>query len=82
MSNNRIANSGDSNVITNKKHQKYLRYKELKTEIKCIWNVKANEIPVITRGNRNHLRVKWKAQKSRNYRKQPYYAQRSYFGKY
>ena len=41
-----VAISGDRNVIK-KEAEKILKYKDLTIEIKCIWNVKTREIPVI-----------------------------------
>ena len=38
---------GDRNVIK-KEAEKILKYKELITEIQCMWNMKANVMPVIT----------------------------------
>ena len=43
-----VAISGDRNVI-NKEAKKILKYKDLTIKIQCIWNVKANVIPVIIR---------------------------------
>jgi hypothetical protein len=37
---------GDKNVIK-KAAEKMLKYKELTTEIQCMWNVRATVIPVI-----------------------------------
>jgi hypothetical protein len=82
MCSKRTAHSAGSIVITNQKQQKYFTYQEFKTDTKHMWNAKANVILLITGGNRNHLRIKWKAQTSRNYRKPPYDARHSYFGKY
>jgi len=41
-----VAISGDRNVIR-KEAEKILKYKDLTTEIKRMWNVKAKVIPVI-----------------------------------
>jgi len=41
-----VAISGDRNVIK-KEADKILKYKDLKTEIRCMWNVKTKVIPVI-----------------------------------
>jgi hypothetical protein len=41
-----VAVSGDRNVIK-KEAQKILKYKDLTTEIQCMWNVKTKVIPVI-----------------------------------
>ena len=40
------ANSGDRNVIK-KEAEKILKYKDLTTEIECMWNVKTQVIPAI-----------------------------------
>jgi hypothetical protein len=41
-----VAIPGDRNVIK-KEAEKILKYKDLKIEIQCMWNVKTNVIPVI-----------------------------------
>ena len=41
-----VAIPGDRNVIK-KEAEKILKYKDLTTEIQCIWNVKAKVMPVI-----------------------------------
>jgi enolase len=41
-----VAISGDRNVIK-KEAEKILKYKDLTTEIQCMWNVKTRVIPVI-----------------------------------
>ena len=41
-----VAISGDRNVIK-KEAEKILKYKDLTTEIQCMWNVKTKVIPVI-----------------------------------
>jgi hypothetical protein len=41
-----IAIPGERNVIK-KEAEKILKYKDLTTEIQCMWNVKAKVIPVI-----------------------------------
>jgi hypothetical protein len=45
-----VAISGDRNVIK-KEAEKILKYKDLAIEIKCMWNVKTNVIPVKTGAN-------------------------------
>jgi hypothetical protein len=42
-----VAISGDRNVIK-KEAEEFLKYKNCKIEIKCMWNVKPKLIPVIT----------------------------------
>jgi len=41
-----VAIHGDRNVMK-KEAEKILKYKDLTTEIQCMWNVKANVLPVI-----------------------------------
>jgi hypothetical protein len=56
---------------------KVLKYKDLVTEIQCMWNVKANMIPVIwgetgtiSQSFRQYLVLTyWESTKSRNYKK-------------
>ena len=50
-----VAISPDRNVIK-KEAQKILKYKNLTTEIDCMWNVKAKVIPVIM-GNWKHYKI-------------------------
>jgi hypothetical protein len=42
-----IAISGDR-IVIKKEAEKILKYKGIKTEIQCMWNVKTNVIPVNT----------------------------------
>jgi hypothetical protein len=42
-----VAITGDRHVIK-KEAEKILKYKDLTTEIQCMWNVKARVIPIIT----------------------------------
>jgi hypothetical protein len=44
---NRVEISEDRNVIT-KEAENILKYKDFTIEIRCMWNVKTNVIPVIT----------------------------------
>ena len=83
-----VAISGDRNVIR-KEAEKILKYKDLTTEIKRMWNVKAKVIPVIigTTGTISKSFRKYVSNivgnmKSRNYKKQPYWALHTYFGKH
>ena len=83
-----VANSGDRNVIK-KEAEKILKYKDLTIEIQRMWNVKLNVIPVIIgatgtilKSLENTRATYQENMKSRNYRKQPYWALHTYFGKY
>ena len=42
-----VAIPGERNVIKKEEEKKILKYKDLITEIQCMWNVKAKVIPVI-----------------------------------
>jgi hypothetical protein len=48
--------SGACNVIK-KAAEKILKDKDLTTEIQRMWNVTTKVIPVITKGNWNHLKI-------------------------
>jgi len=83
-----VAISGDRNVIK-KEAEKILKYKDLPIEIQRMWNVKTEVIAVIigATGTMSKYFRKYKSNitgnmKSRNYRKQPYWALHTYFGKY
>jgi len=83
-----VAISGDRNVIK-KEPEKILKYKDLTIEIQCMWNVKTKVIPVIigatgtiSKSFRKYVINLPGNMKSRNYRKQPYWALHTYFGKY
>ena len=84
-----IAISGDRNVIK-KEAEKILKYKDLTIEIQRMWNVKTKAIPVIigatgtiSKSFRQYVSNRCQeTMKSRNYRKQPYWALHTYFGKY
>ena len=72
-----------------KEAEKILKYKDLTIEIEPMWNVKTKVIPVIigTTGTISKTFRKYVSNipgnmKSRNYRKQPYWALHTYFGKY
>jgi len=75
--------SGDRNVIK-KEAEKILKYKDLRTEIQRMWNVKTKVIPVIigaTGTIPKSFRKYVSNIKTRNYRKQPYWALHIYFDK-
>ena len=84
-----VANSGHRNVIK-KEAEKILKYKGLTIEIQRRWNVKSKVIPVI-KGATGTISKPYRKytsathqeiMKSRNSRKQPYWALHTYFGKY
>jgi len=83
-----LAISGDRNVIK-KEPEKILKYKDFTIEIQRMWNVKIEVIPVIigatgtiSKSFGKYVRTYQENMKSRNYRKQPYWALHTYFGKY
>jgi hypothetical protein len=70
-----MASPGDGNVIK-KEAKKIPKYKDLTTEIQCMWNVKTNVIPVIigatgtTSKHSEHTCATYQeSMKSTNYRK-------------
>jgi len=75
--------SGDRNVIK-REAEKILKYKDLTIEIQCMWNVKTKVIREIigATGTISKYVTYQENMKSRNYRKQPYWALHTYFGKY
>jgi hypothetical protein len=80
-------NKGDRNVIK-KEAEKILKYKDLIIEIHCMWNVKTKVTPVIigatgtiSKSFRKYLSSITGNTKSRNYRKQLYWAQHTHCGK-
>ena len=82
-----VAVSGDRNVIK-KVAEKVLKYKHLTIEIQRMWNVKTSVIPAITgatatirKSSRKYLSNITGKYEIRNYRKQPYWAQHTHFGK-
>jgi len=82
-----VAISGDRNAIKTEA-QKILKYKELTIEIQRMWNVETKMIPVII-GETGAISKSFKKyvtyqenMKSKNYRKQPYWALHIYCGKY
>ena len=83
-----VAISGDRNV-TEKEAEKILKYKDFTVEKQRMWNVKTKVIPVIigatgtiSKSFRKYVSTYRETMKSRNYRKQPYWALHTYFGKY
>jgi len=77
--------SGDRNVIK-KEADKILKYKDLTTEIQRMWNVKTKVIPLIigaigtiSKSFRKYMSNIPGTMKLRNYRKQPYWALRTYY---
>jgi hypothetical protein len=82
--------TGDRNVIK-KEAEKILKYKDLTIEIQRMWNVKTKVMPVtigatgtISKSFRKYVSnvLYQENMKSRNYRKQPYWALHTYCGKY
>jgi hypothetical protein len=80
--------SGDRNV-TKKEAEKFLKYKDLTIEIQHMWNVKARVIPVsigatgtISKSFRKYVSNTPETMTLRSYRKQPYWALHTYFGKF
>jgi hypothetical protein len=79
-----VAIPSDRNVIQ-KEAEKILKYKDLTIEVQRTWNVKTRVIPVIT-GVTGTISKSFSApyqetMKLRNYRKLPYWALHTYFGK-
>jgi hypothetical protein len=82
-----VAIPGDRKVVK-KEADNILKYNDLTTEIQHMWNVKARVIPVIIGATRTISKSLKKyvgeipgAIRLRNYRKQPYWALNTYFGK-
>jgi hypothetical protein len=82
-----VAIPGDRNVI-NKEAEKILKYKYLITVIQCMWNVKPKVVSVIIGGTettsksfRQYLSNIEESTKLRNYKKLPYWALRTHYGK-
>ena len=80
-----VAILGDRNVI-NKEAEKILKYKDLITEIQCMWNVTAKVIPVITgatetisKSLRQYLSNIPGKHKIKEQQKQPYWALHTYY---
>jgi hypothetical protein len=83
-----FAISGDRNVIK-KEAEKILKYKDLTIEIQRTWNIKTKVIPVIigatgtiSKSFRKYVSNIPGKHEVKNYRKQPYWALHTYFGKY
>jgi len=75
--------------VIKKEAEKILKYKDLRIEIERNWNVKTKVITVIIGANgtiskslRKYVSNITGNMKSRNYRKQPYWALHTYVGKY
>ena len=71
--------------VNKKEAEKILKYKNLTIEIQRMWNIKTKMIPVIigaTGTISESFRKHVETMKSRNYRKQLYWALHTYFGKY
>jgi hypothetical protein len=82
-----VAISRDRNVIK-REAEKILKYKDLTTEIQCMWNVKTKVIPVIigTTGTISKSFRKYVSNipgnhKVKELQKQPYWALPTYCGK-
>jgi len=82
-----VAIPRDRNVIK-KEAEKMLKYKDLTTEIQHMWNVKTRVIPVIigatgtiSKSFRRYVSDTPGKHDVRSYRKQPYWALHTYFGK-
>jgi hypothetical protein len=74
--------------VIKKEAEKILKYKDLTIEIQRMWNVKTKAIPVIigatgtiSKSFRKYVSNIPGNMKSRNYRKQPYWALHTYCGK-
>ena len=83
-----VAISGERNVIKIEA-EKILKYKDLTIEIQRTWNVRTKVRPVIigatgtiSKSFRKYVSNIQGKLKSRNSRKQPYWALHTYFGKY
>jgi hypothetical protein len=83
-----VAISWDRNVIK-KEAEKILKYKNLTIEVQHMCNVKTKVIPVIIRATgtfqiylKNTCATYQEITKLRKYRKQPYWALYTHFGKY
>ena len=80
-----IAISADRNVIK-KEAEKILKYKDLTIETQRMWNVKTKVIPVIIGAtgtiSKSFRKSYQENMKSRNYRKQSYWALHTYCGSY
>jgi len=72
-----------------KEAKKILKYKDVTIETQRMWNLKTKVIPVIigatgtiSKSFRKYMSKIPGKLKSRNYRKEPYWALHTYFGKY
>jgi hypothetical protein len=82
-----VAISGER-IVIKKEAEKILKYKDLTIEIQRVWNVKTRVIPVAigATGTISKSFIKYvsniqETMTSGNYRKQPYWALHTYFGK-
>jgi hypothetical protein len=82
-----VAIPGDRNVIQTEA-EKILKYKDVTVEIQRMWNVKTRVIPVIigatgivSKSFRKYVSTIPGSMKLTNYRKLPYWALHTYFGK-
>jgi len=73
--------------VINKEAEKILKYKDLTTEIQCMWNVKTKVMPVIigatgtiSKSFRKYVSNIPGKREVNDYRKQPYWALHTCFG--
>ena len=83
-----VAISGDRNVIK-KQAEKILKYKDLTIYIQRVWIVKTKVVPVIigatgtiSKSFRTYVSNVPGKHEVKNYRKHPFWALHTYFGKY
>jgi hypothetical protein len=68
--------------VIKKEAEKILKYKDITIEIQSMSNVKIRATGTISKRFRKFLRNIHESMKSRSCREQPYWALRTYFGKY